>query len=199
MPGRPISDQYGKNADWVDSYVDTRDIKSTSLYLPNGYNINLTPQAGNDGCSNTGVLDFTACRHSRPWRFYGETIKKDFAYNFDNFFNGIFFNDFDPIGETVGMGYPLSVEQGNIISNLSQQYQRDKECYIYGSSCQDTPPPPLGIKIYTVGNASGMVGDQSGIAQCVNGGQLIPCNQIGLTTGATLNNCHGQISSSASC
>ncbi|MBK8168488.1 MAG: hypothetical protein IPK64_21265 [bacterium] len=189
FPGRHVSADYGKNADWADNYVDTRDLvgkvsDKTALHLSYGYNINVTPLPGNDGCDNAYDVD-SFCRHSRPWRFYGESIfdvvgKEDFTkeVGYGDY------NNHDPIGNMVGMGYPLSVEQGKVLGNLSQQYYKNKECYIYGSSCQDTPPPPPANKVSITLNDPGAVADQSGIVQCVAGSLVIPCSQIGLTTGA---------------
>ncbi|MEI2774003.1 MAG: hypothetical protein V9G98_25915, partial [Candidatus Competibacter sp.] len=179
FPGRHVSDDYGKNANWADNYVDARDLvgisdDKTDLHLSNGYNINVTP--ADDGCNDIRDIDIF-CRHSRPWRFYGKSISTNFLAKHD-------YNIHDPIISTAGTGYPLSVEQGKILGNLSQQYQKNKECYIYGSSCQDTPPPPPANKVYIAANASGAVVDRSGSAQCVVGALVIPCSQIGLTTGA---------------
>ena len=167
------------SADWADNYVDLRPIfiealDKTELYLSAAYNVNVTP-AGN--CEGADDINDT-CKHGRPYRFYGKSINPDFFDSFNNH------NTVDPITSTAGMGYPLSVEAGWHLADLNQQYGKGKECHVIDSNCQDSPPPSPANKVYVAANASGAVVDRSGIAQCVVGALVIPCSQIGLTTGA---------------
>ncbi len=180
LPERQVS-SYGKSANWADNYVDLRPIAfesqdKTQLYIPAAYNVNVTPAGNCEGADGLNDL----CRHSRPYRFYGKSINPYFFDNFDKYN----YNAVDLITSTAGMGYPLSVEKGKTLQELNQNYDKGKECHVIDSSCQDSPPPSPTNKVYTVVNASGVVVDQSGVAQCVVGALAIPCSQISLTAGA---------------
>jgi hypothetical protein len=71
-----------------------------------------------------------SCRHSRPYRFYGESIAGDgsFVGNDDH-------KLYDPIDSTAGMGYPLSVENGHTLEFLTQNKPVNKKCIVKEGRC----------------------------------------------------------------
>ncbi len=126
-PSRHLS-FYGKSADWVDSYVDTRrlfaevedpekellleQLDTTDLHLRNGFNVDVTPESA--GCSSIYPW-YALCRHARPYLFYLRSI--DPAYPAD---------PADTIENTGDMGFLLSMEGGSNMNMLS--VAKDQEC-----------------------------------------------------------------------
>ena len=134
--------RYGKGADWVDNYVDTRpldaviggkffNIETTDLHLNNGYNIDVTPIDEND-CSNAqGTFNSNfVCPHGRPYRFYLKSINNSYPDDFDGH---------DPIADTGSMkGFPLSSEGGNSMGFLNTN--KDGECRMQDNgTCTNVP------------------------------------------------------------
>lgn len=66
---------YGKGADWVDNYVDTRWVfggtNNTSVLMRDAYNIDLT-----EGDSEKNNLPLGTVSHAWPYRFYDESIRR---------------------------------------------------------------------------------------------------------------------------
>ncbi|MFC1776445.1 hypothetical protein ACFL3I_03780 [Pseudomonadota bacterium] len=142
---RHISD-YGKNADWVDNYVDTRPVcdegvfedgsvidlfckvvDQTDLHLTFGFNVDVTPTS--DDCESLGYIDEFVCRHGRPYRFYSKSI--------NNANTGTFKNR-DPIMATENMGFPRSMETGSNMRDL--EYGKNLECRMQSDgSCTGVP------------------------------------------------------------
>jgi hypothetical protein len=124
----PLS-RYGRKADWADNYVDTRSLigwigyDGTKWLLDNAFNVNVTP-AGNDAC---GMV----CRHSRPYRFYGNSIHDSFGD----------LNE-DPVGLPGGMGFELSTEMGKTLSWLATNYAKSLTCTFAGDTCNYTVLAP---------------------------------------------------------
>ncbi len=132
---------YGRQADWTDNYVDTRDVADlfvgfdgTRLFLQNGYNIDVTPAVG-DPClfSLTSVF---GCRHNRPYRFYGRSVDSSFV-------GDAISATLDPIPSngTGTMGYPLSTEAGNALSALSSTYPKGLTCVMKDGICKSEVVP----------------------------------------------------------
>ena len=115
-PSRHTSN-YGKAADRVDNYVDTRSLVAwfgladpTDLYLEAGFNIDVTP--AQSSCPGTND---TLCRHSRPYHFYMKSIDQSYPGGTG-----------DPILSTGSMGYELSKEAGSNMNVLSAR--ETEEC-----------------------------------------------------------------------
>jgi subtilase family protein len=130
----PLS-RYGNNADWADNYVDTRPligwigIDGTKLFLDHAFNVNVTP-ADNDGCD-------LVCRHSRPYRFYSDSVPADVDKE-----------DGDPVAAAPGIGFDLSIERGETLSSLTANYPRNLGCTVAGDTCNYVvlPPQPAGYQ-----------------------------------------------------
>ena len=150
----PVSDatRYGKQADWADNYVDTRDVTvylnafgldGTKLFLQNGYNVDvtpiITPLVGYDGCqaNSANPIVVAQCRHSRPYRFYGLSVDSSFTDPGDPLSAA-----YDPINGTGGMGYPLSLESGHSLSLLYSLYQPGGKCLMDKDICYAGALPP---------------------------------------------------------
>jgi len=138
---RHVSDKYGEHADWVDNYVDTRNIiptseiktnplwlaaisllDSTDLHLTNGFNIDVTPIDGS-GCSLLDGLNFIQeifCEHSRPGWFYGESIIEETPFPH-------IYTDNEPLVNPGSMGFGLSKESQNNMSFL--EVSKNQECH----------------------------------------------------------------------
>ena len=133
----PSSDEsrYGKKADWADNYVDTRSVDyhlgldGTKLFLENAYNVNVTPAGSND-CG-------PVCRHSRPYRFYGESIH-------DSFIGNALDAENDPLSGRGDTGYPLSVESKRLLASLNIAYPKGAKCVASDDPCTYEVPPPHG-------------------------------------------------------
>jgi formylglycine-generating enzyme required for sulfatase activity len=136
---------YGKQADWTDNYVDTRDVgplfgafDGTRLFLQYGYNVDVTPTSDPDPCMQfSWPLDVYGCRHNRPYRFYGLSVDSSFVGNAAS-------AAYDPIptGATGGMGYPLSLENGHSLSTLNNIYPKGAKCVMSGGICYAGSLPP---------------------------------------------------------
>jgi len=132
--------RYGKQADWTDNYVDTRDVADlsslvgfdgTNLLLQNGYNIDVTPTSVLDPCNQFLIpFDVWRCRHNRPIRFYGLSVDSSFLGHAPSATN-----DPIPINGTGAMGYPLSVENGVSLSTLNNVYPKGAKCVMSGGIC----------------------------------------------------------------
>lgn len=125
---------YGYLADWADNYVDTRSVDlfdGTKLFLKEAYNVDVTP-AWYCGF-RLNLVEEIKCRHSRPYRFYGLSVSTDLADTVEyKEYQGV-----DPIGPTVGMGYPLSVKEGRSVddTDLKHLFPKGKTCGVSGTSC----------------------------------------------------------------
>jgi formylglycine-generating enzyme required for sulfatase activity len=134
--------RYGKQADWTDNYVDTRDVTNlsagllgfdgTRLFLDNGYNIDVTTISSDDPCQALlpSFVDMWGCRHNRPYRFYGVSIDPSFVGH-----DASAAVDPIPINGTGTMGYPLSVEKDQSLSNLRTSYPNGGTCAMNGGVC----------------------------------------------------------------
>jgi pimeloyl-ACP methyl ester carboxylesterase len=140
--------RYGKQAEWADNYVDTRDstvyfgsvgLDGTKLFLQNAYNIDVTPSItpiiGRDPCQAhlSNPLVVAQCRHGRPYRFYGLSI---------DFVDDAFSAAYDPIDGTGGKGYPLSLESGHSLSLLSSLFPNGDKCVMDQGICYAGGLPP---------------------------------------------------------
>jgi hypothetical protein len=152
VSNRHISEDYGKFANWVDNYVDTRPLvlningsgvntDNSDLHLTHGYNIDVTPTSENDDCDNLGYIDAQICRHSRPYRFYLKSIYENYAATYLNK---------DPVHTTGQMGFPLSMEAGNNMNLLV--VGKDTGCRMDDSgNCSPAAKPTYGASHYFPG------------------------------------------------
>ena len=143
---------YSAGKYWADNYVDTRPLArtgdpawdaelakimplavaavagnalldTTDSHLSFAFNIDVT--SDNDGCG-------PICRHSRPYRFYGNSL--------DSNFHGNGSGTVDPVTSTGGMGYPLSLEFGRTLAELTSNFPLSKECSFTGGLCVQYTP-----------------------------------------------------------
>jgi len=148
---------YGLGAQWVDNYVDTRPLginisgsgvlnaDATDLHLPNGYNVDVTPDT--DGCDGYEFADAITCRHGRPMRFYGQSIDKQFSDLLRDSINGL-----GATGATGTKGFPMSLEGGGNLSLL--QKIKDAECRMQADgTCNSVAKTTFGAWVYVPGVA----------------------------------------------
>jgi hypothetical protein len=177
--GRHLS-RYGRLADWADNYVDTRvvgigPIDFTDLHLSYGFSFDVTPSY--NGCDDNMAISST-CSHSRPYRFYGESVTPTFVGNAE-------YSAFDPIDSTIGLGSPLSVERGAVLASLASTYPDGGECKV-GATCSPQLPSNS-LWSWVAGTATGFVvsGLSGGVNYLVGSGTALFNS---LVLGATLAN-----------
>ncbi|MCX2982893.1 hypothetical protein EYC98_18685 [Halieaceae bacterium IMCC14734] len=132
---------YGKEADWVDSYVDIRAIfpawapnagaDTTDLHLTYGYNIDVTPTTGDDCVNDPAPWSSFTCPHSRPYRFYRKSIDNSITGASNGYDS--FPDDFKPT-----LGFPLSLADGGNPDYLANR--KNQECRMQeDGTCVDVP------------------------------------------------------------
>ena len=165
--GRHVS-EYGKVANWVDNYVDTRplginfdgsgllNLDRTDLHLSAGFNIDVTPFA--DGCNSLGFVDANVCRHGRPYRLYGTSVSDSYSDL-----------PVDPIVQTGVVGFALSLEAGSSMNVLSAG--KNQECRMRDDgSCGVLSTSAPGAWFYLTGAIAGTVADgAAGVVDYVKG------------------------------
>jgi hypothetical protein len=120
---RLISSRYGLRSDWTDRYADFR--TPPVVHLVNGYNVEVTGSP----LDCTGSLN-KICAHSRPYRFYGVSINEDYDGDVSHM-------NSDPVerADTGSFGFPLSVEMGRDINELSNIYDKGDRCQMDAGDC----------------------------------------------------------------
>jgi hypothetical protein len=172
---------YGSKANWADNYVDTRSLvalhfglDNTKLILDNAYNIDVTP-TGSDQCNDVGNIVAQAnCRHSRPYRFYGESIDTSFG-------DGV--NGHDSVSWTAGMGYPLSMEDSRSMPSLLGIYPLGDRCAMLTEGCKPEGAARSGSH-FSASNANRTIGGTSGFVTYTGGGNAL-FDSIKLGNGTT--------------
>jgi PKD repeat protein len=156
--------RYGEKADWSDNYVDTRnvapffsDLDGTKLTLQYGYNVDVTTSLADE----TKQCDY-ACRHSRPYRFYGMSIASSFVGDAPS-------AAYDKILSTGGMGYPLSLESGQLLSTLNSRYPKGAKCTMLGAICSEASLPSVASSFSPVAVTGTAIDSSSGAVSYVEG------------------------------
>ena len=128
-------DDYGQHSTWSDSYVDLR--RPPKLHVKNAFTIDVTGSF--TACNFLVETYFWPCAHSRPYRFYGQSIESGFIG--DVSYEGSYESQ-DPIeGLTAGMGFRLSVERGTSLQRLKDLYPTGGFCEVSGDICYDGGKP----------------------------------------------------------
>ncbi|EXJ14574.1 FG-GAP repeat domain-containing protein [Imhoffiella purpurea] len=128
---------YGACADWTDSYFDARTVVTeamdfTKLTPDYAFSVEVTPAA--EGCDI--LFPYSAiCRHSRPYRFYGFSVDPALETELGE-------TEADPILDTLGLGYPLSVEAGVPLERLRVEFPPGQGCRIDVMECVQEHRPP---------------------------------------------------------
>lgn len=111
-------------------------LDGTKLFLQNGYNIDVTSSSGN--CFFLLPLvpyaDEWGCHHSRPYRFYGQSVNSLFVGSAAD-------KTRDSIVGTAGMGFALSVEKARVLPDLQILYPKRGKCVMNGDTCNPVSPP----------------------------------------------------------